>query len=152
MDCHGGVDHQFAYNTFQFEETLVTRWNLVCDQEYKVTDLGTTMVQVALVISVYMAGFLIGSFVCGWLGDKIGEVSLNLTFSRQEEVFDGFSSALLNIFPAWNFHARSRLLRCNQVNHLACLTAAQVPDGHWRDRCDADGLHHDCGDCGGEVS
>jgi len=56
------VDQQFAYNTFQFQETLVTQWNMVCDQEYKV----------ALVISVYMAGFLIGSFACGWLGDKIG--------------------------------------------------------------------------------
>jgi hypothetical protein len=36
VDCKGGVDSQFAYNEFQFEETLVTRWNLVCDQEYKV--------------------------------------------------------------------------------------------------------------------
>lgn len=112
------MDQQFAYNTFQFQETLVTQWNMVCDQEYKVTGLGSTLAQVALVISVYMAGFLIGSFACGWLGDKIGEVSLNLTFARQKEVFDGFSSALLNIFFGWNLHAGTCLLRCNQVNPL----------------------------------
>ena len=26
----------FAFNKFQFEETLVTEWDLVCDQDYKV--------------------------------------------------------------------------------------------------------------------
>jgi len=62
VSCHGGPDHQFAYNSFQLEDTLVTRWNLVCDQEYKV----------ATCHSVYMAGLLVGSFISGWLGDKIG--------------------------------------------------------------------------------
>ena len=37
VDCYGGVDQQFAYNAFQFEETLVTEWNMVCDEEPKVT-------------------------------------------------------------------------------------------------------------------
>ena len=34
IDCT--ANSQFAYGSFQFEETLVTKWNLVCSQEAKV--------------------------------------------------------------------------------------------------------------------
>jgi len=53
---------EFAFANFQFDETLVTEWDLVCDQDYKVS----------LVIVFYMVGLMIGSFGCGWLADKIG--------------------------------------------------------------------------------
>jgi len=60
VKCPGNAE--FAFADFQFEETLVTKWDLVCDQEYKVS----------LVIVFYMVGLMIGSYGCGWLGDKIG--------------------------------------------------------------------------------
>ena len=34
VKCPPNAD--FAFNKFQFEETLVTEWDLVCDQDYKV--------------------------------------------------------------------------------------------------------------------
>ena len=36
------ADSEFTYNSFQFEETLVTQWNLVCDQDFKVGLLYST--------------------------------------------------------------------------------------------------------------
>ena len=57
-----GSDAEFVYNEFEFEETLVTKWNLVCGQSFKV----------ALVISMYMLGVMISSFLTGRMADKFG--------------------------------------------------------------------------------
>ena len=53
---------KFAFADFQFEETLVTEWDLVCDQDYR-----------SLGIAFYMVGLMLGSFGCGWLADRIGD-------------------------------------------------------------------------------
>ena len=53
---------EFAFADFQFEETLVTEWDLVCDQDYR-----------SLGIAFYMVGLMVGSFGCGWLADRIGD-------------------------------------------------------------------------------
>ena len=53
---------KFAFADFQFEETLVTEWDLVCDQDYR-----------SLGIAFYMVGLMVGSFGCGWLADRIGD-------------------------------------------------------------------------------
>ena len=60
VKCPKGAE--YAYNSFEFKETLVTKWNLVCDESYKV----------ALVLSMYMFGLMIGSFLCGRMADKFG--------------------------------------------------------------------------------
>jgi OCT family organic cation transporter-like MFS transporter 4/5 len=60
MECGSNVE--YTYNAFQFEETLVTKWNLVCGQEFKVS----------LVISMYMFGLMSGSLLCGRMADKFG--------------------------------------------------------------------------------
>merc|ERR1712241_497360 len=57
IDCNDWV-----YDTDQFEETLATRDNLVCEDEWKRRILGTLM----------MLGLLIGSIIGGRLGDKFG--------------------------------------------------------------------------------
>ena len=57
-----GNNAEYAYNSFEFKKTLVTEWNLVCGDSYKV----------ALVISMYMLGLMIGSFLCGRMADKFG--------------------------------------------------------------------------------
>ena len=60
IEC--GSHGEYAYNAFEFEETLVTKWNLVCGQSFKVS----------LVISMYMLGLMIGSLLCGRMADKFG--------------------------------------------------------------------------------
>jgi len=53
---------QYSYAPFQFESTLVTELDLVCQEESKVAWIG----------SAYMFGLMIGSFLCGSLADKYG--------------------------------------------------------------------------------
>ena len=50
------------YEDFSMDNTLVTDLNLVCNKQF----------QVALVGSIYMVGLFFGSFIFGYLGDKIG--------------------------------------------------------------------------------
>ena len=57
IDCNDWV-----YDTDQFTETLATKENLVCEDEWKRRILGTLM----------MLGLLVGSIIGGRLGDKFG--------------------------------------------------------------------------------
>jgi MFS family permease len=52
----------FVYDNSYFDETLATKFNLVCNDEYKANLLG----------SVLMVGLLAGSIVGGRLGDLFG--------------------------------------------------------------------------------
>lgn len=52
----------YIFDTFYFEETLATKFGLVCDEEFKAQ----------LLNSVLMIGLLIGGIVGGRLGDKFG--------------------------------------------------------------------------------
>ena len=50
------------YEDFEFVSSFVTDNNLVCEDQYKVALIGT----------IYMAGFFCGSFIWGNIGDKFG--------------------------------------------------------------------------------
>merc|ERR1719228_1239236 len=78
MEC--GRDSEYAYEPFQFEETLVTKWDLVCDKR----------IMVSLVVSMYMLGLMIGSFICGPMADKYGR-KITMMFS----IFCSSSASLL---------------------------------------------------------
>ncbi len=54
--------HGFVYDDSIFPETVVTKWDIVCDNQYKARLLGTMM----------MFGLLFGSLYGGFLGDKVG--------------------------------------------------------------------------------
>ena len=84
----------FAYNDFEFDETLVTKWNLVCDQKFKVS----------LVISMYMLGLMIGSFICGTMADKFGRKK-TLFFSV---LCSSCASLLGSFLPEYYSYAASR--------------------------------------------
>ena len=53
---------QYVFDDFYFDETLSTRLNLVCENEYKKNLLGTILI----------LGLLFGSFIGGLVGDKFG--------------------------------------------------------------------------------
>ena len=56
-------DHdRILYADFSMDSSLVTDLDLICDKQF----------QVALVGSIYMVGLFFGSFIFGYLGDKIG--------------------------------------------------------------------------------
>ena len=54
--------NHYIYDDYYFDETLATKYDLVCDFEYKTQ----------LLNSLLMLGLLIGSFIGGRLGDKFG--------------------------------------------------------------------------------
>ena len=49
-----------------------------------ITKIHQLYIQVSLVIVFYMVGLMIGSYGCGWLGDKIGE---HLDFLQLSQCF-----------------------------------------------------------------
>ncbi|XP_070532061.1 organic cation transporter protein-like isoform X2 [Ptychodera flava] len=55
-------DHGWEYDTSQYKSTVPQQFDLVCDRDYLN----------ALATSLYMVGFLIGSFVFGYILDKLG--------------------------------------------------------------------------------
>ena len=54
---------KFTFNNFEFEETLVTKWESVCDGDSP---------PISIIQMFYISGLLIGSFVSGKLGDSFG--------------------------------------------------------------------------------
>ena len=59
--------NEFIYDNTYFDETLVTKFDLICDNEYKKRSLGTILI----------IGFLIGSLLGGFIGDKFGRKKAN---------------------------------------------------------------------------
>jgi len=55
-------DAQFKYHSFEFTETIVTRFNLVCSQNFKVSLVGI----------MYMVGLTFGSTFAGFISDAYG--------------------------------------------------------------------------------
>ena len=55
-------NERLLYEPYEYESTIVTEFNLVCDEQYKIALSGT----------FYMIGLLIGSFVGGPPADKFG--------------------------------------------------------------------------------
>ena len=115
--------------------------------------MSITRAQVALVISMYMVGLLIGSFGCGWLGDKIGEKdTVKDSFVRQKEDADVGSYNLLRVLISWSLHAGIRLLHGHQVTPHKPVTLRQAGDGHRSPGHLPDGLCHVRGDHRHQVS
>ena len=62
FDDFNTMEGKILYDDFSMDKTLVTDLELVCNKQF----------QVALVGSIYMVGLFFGSFIFGYLGDKIG--------------------------------------------------------------------------------
>ena len=52
----------YIYDNEYFDETLITKFDLVCDNEYKKSLLGTLLI----------IGLLFGSLIGGFVGDRFG--------------------------------------------------------------------------------
>ena len=53
---------EYVFDDFYFDETVSTKFDLVCENEYKKNLLGTILI----------LGLLFGSFIGGFVGDKFG--------------------------------------------------------------------------------
>ena len=93
---------KYTYNKFQFDETLVTKWDLVCDQQYKVS----------LVISMFMIGLMVGSILWGWMADKFGRKN-TLMFSI---ILSSSGSLLGSFMPEYYSYTATRY-----TSRQACL-------------------------------
>ena len=93
-ECSSGM--KYTYNKFQFDETLVTKWDLVCDQQYKVS----------LVISMFMIGLMVGSILWGWMADKFGRKN-TLMFSI---ILSSSGSLLGSFMPEYYSYTATRYM------------------------------------------
>ena len=59
--------NEFIYDDEYFDETLVTKFDLICKNDYKKSFLGT----------IVIIGLLFGSLVGGFIGDKFGRKRAN---------------------------------------------------------------------------
>ena len=57
----------YIYDNTYFDETLITKFDLVCDNEYKKSLLGTLLI----------IGLLFGSLIGGFIGDRFGRKKAN---------------------------------------------------------------------------
>ncbi|XP_068117238.1 solute carrier family 22 member 20-like isoform X2 [Hyperolius riggenbachi] len=80
----------WTYDSSVFSSTIVTEWNLVCNQ--------SSLKQVAR--SIYMTGVLLGALVFGSLADKLGRMEI-LTWSYLQMGIAGSCAAFLPTFDAY---------------------------------------------------
>ena len=59
--------NKYIYDNTYFDETVVTKFDLICDNEYKKSFLGTVLIM----------GLLFGSLLGGFIGDKFGRKTAN---------------------------------------------------------------------------
>ncbi|XP_035668644.1 organic cation transporter protein-like [Branchiostoma floridae] len=75
-------DQGYVYDTSQFENTVVTQWDVVCDKKW----------QVNMIQSVWMAGLMVGSFFGGHAADIWGRKPVLLALMAVMYLF-GMASA-----------------------------------------------------------
>lgn len=85
-----GSSARFAFDDFEMDTTIVTEWDLVCDNAWQVSFVG----------SAYMLGLMIGSFVCGVLSDKYGR-KLVIMFSIAASSLGSLAGAFMPEY--WSF-------------------------------------------------
>lgn len=68
---------QFEYDYSYFGETIVSKWNLVCDRYY-----------IRSVVEMwYLAGAAVGSVCSGWISDKYGRRHSLMIVSAIQNIF-----------------------------------------------------------------
>ena len=78
---------KFAFNDFEFKETLVTKWGSVCGKSPPIS----------IVQTLYIFGLLVGSFLSGKLADKFGRkpaLMLSILISSGGELLGAFMPEL----------------------------------------------------------
>ena len=68
---------EYIYDNTFFDETLSTKFNLVCGNEYYRNLLGTIMI----------VGLFFGSLIGGKLGDQFGRIKMTFILSALEGLF-----------------------------------------------------------------
>lgn len=103
LTCHDFADYEachsserIIYEEFDFESTVVTDYNLVCDDQYKVT----------LASTVYMLGLCIGAFAGGPPADKYGRKPVLFIFI----FLGGFGNLLAAVFDSYPAFVIFRLI------------------------------------------
>ena len=81
---------QYVYDRSIFSETLVSNFDLVCDQSWKKGFIGT----------IYMIGLFFGSYIIGYAGDKIGR-KLTMMLSL---LFLTTGGALAGVMPYYSLY------------------------------------------------
>ena len=83
--CNPSVD-RIIYDDFERESTIVTEFNLVCKDNFKVALVGT----------IYMVGILIGSFFMGRFSDIFGRrkaILAGISIGAISQLIGGFSTS-----------------------------------------------------------